>query len=175
MSPVFAYADTVEPCVSWLPRTWHDTEARRRTLTFHHRSGSGLRELRGIGTSERKRAALAVVADGGFDTGRGRRRRLVNLPVLAAVPGEHAERQPHLRLGLRRSRFLRRVFAAHGRRAGAVGVRAEHRCDGARRSGLANPRSRDAVAAEDQGRRGTFRPGHTCPRQSHGDRRCGTR
>ena len=96
-----------------------DTEARRRTLTFHHRNGSGLPELRGIGTSERERAALAVVADGGFDAGLGRRRRLVDLPVLAAVPGEHAERQHHRRLRLRRSRFLRRVSAAHGRGAGA--------------------------------------------------------
>jgi hypothetical protein len=68
--------------------------------------------------SERERAALAVVADGGFDAGLGRR-RLVDLPVMAAVPGEHAERQHHLRLRLRRSRFLRRVFAAHGRGADA--------------------------------------------------------
>ena len=120
--------------------------------------------------SERERAALAVVADGGFDAGLGRR-RLVDLPVMAAVPGEHAERQHHLRLPTSEPISPTRVCGAWtGSRR--VGVRAEHRRDGARRSGLANPRSRDAVAAEDQGRRGTFRPGHTCPRRSYGDRRC---
>jgi hypothetical protein len=46
---------------------------------------------------------------------------------LAAVPGEHVERQHRLRLRLHRTRLLRRVFAADGRRAGAVGVRAGHR------------------------------------------------
>jgi hypothetical protein len=81
-----------------------------------------------------------MVADGGADAGRGRcRRRLVDLPVLAAVSGEHAERQhhPRLRLRLRRRPLLRRMFAADGRGPGAVGVRAEHRRDGARRGGLA--------------------------------------
>jgi hypothetical protein len=40
--------------------------------------------------SERERAALAVAADRGSDAGVGRCLRMVDLPALAAVSGEHA-------------------------------------------------------------------------------------
>jgi hypothetical protein len=58
-------------------------------------------------------------------------------------------RQHHSRLRERRTQILPCVSVADGRRCrlgGAVDVRAEHRRDGARRGGLAHPRSRAAVA-----------------------------
>jgi hypothetical protein len=59
--------------------------------------------------SEREGTALAVVADGGPDAGLRRYHRPVDLPVLAAVPGEHAEGQHHQRLRERRAQILQRV------------------------------------------------------------------
>jgi hypothetical protein len=56
--------------------------------------------------SERERAALAVAGDCRSDAGRGRCHRPVDRPVLAAVPGEHAERQHHQRLRKRRAQIL---------------------------------------------------------------------
>ena len=44
--------------------------------------------------SEREGAALAVVSGRGRDASFGRRRRLLDIPVLAAVPGEHVWRAP---------------------------------------------------------------------------------
>jgi hypothetical protein len=41
-----------------------------------------------------------MVVDVGFDVGLGSRRRLVDLSALAAVSGEHVERQHHLAFGL---------------------------------------------------------------------------
>jgi hypothetical protein len=58
---------------------------------------------------------------------------MVDLPALAAVPGEHVERQHRLRLRLRRTRLLRLVSAADGWGPGAVGVsvgRRERSADG---------------------------------------------
>lgn len=115
--------------------------------------------------SEREGTALAMVADIGPDAGLGRRRRPVDLPVLAAVSRNHAGGHHHPTcVGDGRAtrstknlippsrRVWTRVSSADGRgyrRAGAVDVRARRRRHSARRRGVAHVRARAAVAAED--------------------------
>ena len=68
-----------------------------------------------------------MVVDGGSDAGRGGRRRLVDLPAVAAVPGNMPDEcWRRMDAGI----SLRMGFPYRPCRGAARGVRAGHRCDG---------------------------------------------